>query len=616
MQLESILSSLEGVKGHGHQYTAKCPAHDDQKASLCVSCGNDGRILLKCQAGCSTEEVAGALGLSMVDLFPDKKDTREIIATYQYKDADGKILGEKIRYADKHFSWRRPSPGGWEYKKPTAVGLYNLPAIRGNSVVYLVEGEKDVDTITKAGKAATCSPDGAGPGKWKAHFTDWFRGKQVYIIQDNDDIGKEYAQEEAASISKVAQIVKVLDLCAIWSELPNHGDISDLVNHMGENAAIEALNQLTETAPEWKPKIENGLLLSTASDLLKKELPPVQFIVAGLLPHGLTLLASPPKYGKSWFVLDLCLSVASGRSFLGYNTNKSGCLYLALEDSENRLQDRVRKVLQGETAPENFYYALQSNDLAHGLIGQLEQFIEHVPGVKLIVIDTLQKVRGMMNRCDNAYSQDYNDAGALKSFADTHNLCVLLVHHLRKMSDDSDPFNRISGTNGILGAADTAITLTRTKRSDGETTLSLTGRDVDSSELILQFNKDTFRWYAIGNAEEIERQRARDEYETSPIVTTIKKLLAQSPEHRWDGTAKDLMEAGKYIAQTYLATDLQKLGYAIQNLERPLFDYDGIVHSFAKHGTASKKHSFYYQDSGQFVEIPEGEQEKLPWADT
>ena len=95
-----------------------------------------------------------------------------------------------------------------------------------------MEGEKDADALAALGLSATCSPDGAGPGKWKAAYSKWFAGKTVYILQDNDAVGKAYAKEEAAAVSEVAKQVKVLDLCAIWAELPEHGDVSDLIAHM------------------------------------------------------------------------------------------------------------------------------------------------------------------------------------------------------------------------------------------------------------------------------------------------------------------------------------------------------------------------------------------------
>ena len=176
------------------------------------------------------------------------------------------------------------------------------------------------------------------------------------------------------------------------------------------------------------------------------------------------------------------------------------------------------------------------------------------------------------------------------------------------MKDDDDPFNMISGTNGIMGAADTIWTITKAKRADEEATLHIIGRDVEQSDTVIRFDKDTWTWKPIGGAAWLAEQRARQAYDSSPIVRTIKKLLEQSPARRWDGTAKDLLEAGKYIARTYLAVNSHKLGHEIKSLERPLFDYDGIVHAVRSHGNAGKKHSFYYQDLGELEELPEEEQ--------
>lgn len=146
--------------------------------------------------------------------------------------------------------------------------------------------------------------------------------------------------------------------------------------------------------------------------------------------------------------------------------------------------------------------------------------------------------------------------------------------------------------------------------------MHITGRDVEQSDTVIRFNKEIWRWEPVGEAGWLAEQRAREAYESSPIVKTIKKLLAQSLGHRWDGTCKELMEAGKYMAQTYLAPDNQKLGYEIRNLEKPLFEFDGIVHSTAKtNGNGGKKHRFYYQDLSHLENL-EGEQEAMPWQTT
>lgn len=251
----------------------------------------------------------------------------------------------------------------------------------------------------------------------------------------------------------------------------------------------------------------------TAADLQKKDIPPIKFIVEKLIPIGLNILASPPKYGKSWMVLALCLAVAIGGRFLGYSTNKCGCLYLALEDSQRRLKSRMNKLLSGRTAPSGFHFATASHDMDNGLFDELEGFLEKHPDTGLIVIDTLQRVRGATHGKEGAYAADYREVGALKAFADKHNVAVLLVHHLRKMKDDGDPFNMISGTNGIMGAADTTMVLTKEKRGDENATFSAIGRDIESSDTILRFNKDTCYWENLGDADWFAEQQARREYQ-------------------------------------------------------------------------------------------------------
>lgn len=353
------------------------------------------------------------------------------------------------------------------------------------------------------------------------------------------------------------------------------------------------------------------LPIISAAELQNKDLPPIRYVVVDMFPQGLSLLASPPKYGKSWFVLDLCLSVAAGNSFLNHHTVKSGCLYMALEDSERRLQDRMNKILAGASAPEHFDYATSALDIGHGLIEQLEDYMTQKPETGLIVIDTLQKVRSPGSGKENAYSADYREVGVLKKFADRHGICLLLVHHLRKMMDDTDAFNRISGTNGIMGAADTALVMTRAKRTDTQTTLSITGRDVESNETVIEFRKDDYKWHVIGNADWIAEQRARMEYNNSSIVQTIKKLLEQSPGG-WNGSMQELLDAGKHFANTYLAATPRDLTAKVKALEKPLFDYDGIVHERAKHGNAGGKHHFFFSTVHQIADTVHEESTDTP----
>ena len=353
-------------------------------------------------------------------------------------------------------------------------------------------------------------------------------------------------------------------------------------------------NEPEEDAP---PAVQ-PLKTISAQELQRADLPPVKFLVEDILPEGTGLLSAASKIGKSWLVLDLGLCVAAGAPFMGHTTRRAGVLYLALEDSLSRLQDRMNKVLNGKPPPDGFYFSTDAPKLDTGLLDTIEDHLRRSPSTRLITIDTLQKVRGQALPRESGYAQDYREMETIKRFLDKRGLSVLFVHHNRKMKDDDDPFNQISGTNGIMGAADTTWVITKAKRTDDEATLHITGRDVPQSDTVMRLDKASWTWKPLGGVEQVADQRARQTYEGSPIVKTIKRLLEQSPAGRWDGTAKELMEAGKYIARTYLAVNAKKLGHELKALDGSLFEYDGIVHATATHGTGGKKHHFYYQDLG------------------
>lgn len=348
-------------------------------------------------------------------------------------------------------------------------------------------------------------------------------------------------------------------------------------------------------------------LLSTVSavDLQKKEIPPIRWIVQDLIPAGLSILASPPKFGKSWAVLQMGLSVAYGGSFLGYRCNKAGVLYLALEDGERRLKGRMNKILGPTPAPAGFDFTTAAPTLSTGLLDVLETYLKQHNDNGLILIDTLQKVRDVGGSRD-VYGRDYSDVGALKKLADSRNVALVLVHHLNKGKDDGDPFVRISGTNGLTGAADTMLVMTKAKRNEETTTLAVTGRDVEMQELILQFDKNSCLWQNLGDADAFAEQQARAKYADSPIVRTVKKLLEQRPEG-WTGTAQQLLDSGRFIARTALADTPKALSGKLKSMGTLFFDYDNIIYSYKPNGSGGGKHRFQYADSQQFEEMEQSE---------
>ena len=189
----------------------------------------------------------------------------------------------------------------------------------------------------------------------------------------------------------------------------------------------------------------------SANELMQLDLEPLIPIIHGLLYPGFGILAGAPKQGKSWTCLDMGISVSTGQPFLGFNTNKSDVLYLALEDSVNRIQDRLVKILgNGASAPEGFHIATNCHNLDEGLLTELQNTLNKNPKIKLIIVDTFQKVRGAQIRGETWYSADYKEVAKLKRLADINKVCILVIHHVKKESD-SDPFNNISGSTGITG---------------------------------------------------------------------------------------------------------------------------------------------------------------------
>lgn len=232
-----------------------------------------------------------------------------------------------------------------------------------------------------------------------------------------------------------------------------------------------------------------------ADTLLGIPYEPPSFVVEDLLPQGLHLLAGAPKIGKSWLALWLCLRVAQGAPLWTFATHPCEVLYLCLEDSFQRIQSRLFDLT--EDAPPALHFAVMSEQLRSGLVEQIEQFLRERPATGLVVIDTLQRIRGAGSEA-NPYASDYRDIGVLKAMADRHQIAVLLIHHLRKLNDD-DPMNMISGTTGLSGATDSNFVLRKSKRRENTATLYCTGRDIAYRELSLEFDGEAHIWNLLSD---------------------------------------------------------------------------------------------------------------------
>ena len=261
-----------------------------------------------------------------------------------------------------------------------------------------------------------------------------------------------------------------------------------------------------------------------AEDLQNRTYEPTPFLVDELIPEGLHILAGAPKIGKSWLALWLCLCISQGQPLWNFATTQGEVLYLSLEDSFQRIQTRLFDLT--EDAPPTLHFAIMADTLRHGLEQQIEQFLAEHPTTKLVVIDTLQRVRSAGGD-SNLYANDYQDVGLLKQLADQHHIAILLIHHLRKLHDD-DPMNMISGSTGLSGAADSAFVLQKNARSANAASLHCTGRDIPDRTLKLELDEDDHVWKLLADSKTCS---GASKISTLQLIHLLSDLLRADSEY-------------------------------------------------------------------------------------
>ena len=257
------------------------------------------------------------------------------------------------------------------------------------------------------------------------------------------------------------------------------------------------------------------------------------YIIDGLLYSGAYILAGAPKVGKSFLVAQLAYHISTGQALWNYEVHKGTVLYLALEDDYQRLQERMFRMF-GVEGTDNLHFAVYAKQISNGLNEQLEKFMREHADTKLIIIDTLQKVREIGGEA-YSYANDYEIVGQMKKFADRYSICLLLVHHTRKQPA-GDKFEMISGTTGLLGCADGAFLLQKENRTDLSATLDIVGRDQPDQRLYLQRDKERLIWVL----DHAETELWKEPPDT--ILDFLSRLVtAENPE--WYGSPTELVAA-------------------------------------------------------------------------
>ena len=276
------------------------------------------------------------------------------------------------------------------------------------------------------------------------------------------------------------------------------------------------------------PRYLHTVSMTELYDTVYRSRPP---LIDGLLYPGTYLFVGAPKLGKSFLMAQLAYHISTGTPLWNYPVRKGTVLYLALEDDYSRLQKRLYQMF-GTESTENLYFSVSASQLGSGLDEQLQNFVQEHPDTELIIIDTLQKVREVGGD-SYSYANDYDIIARLKQFADNSGVCLMLVHHTRKQKSD-DPYDMISGTNGLLGAADGAFLLQKEKRTANAATLDVSGRDQQDQRLYLNRNPEKLIW-------ELERTEAELwKLPPEPLLELVAKQLSDDAPD-WQGTPTELV---------------------------------------------------------------------------
>ena len=292
----------------------------------------------------------------------------------------------------------------------------------------------------------------------------------------------------------------------------------------------------------------------TCEEIMTTVYKPIEFVIDGLIAQGLYILAGTPKVGKSWLALDMCLSIAKGEKVLGQKTLQGTALYLCLEDSFQRIQNRLYQITDEPT--DSLHFSVMSESIGHGLEDQIEDFKNTHSDLKIVFIDTLQMVR---NESESNYGSDYKELSVLKSLADKLEIAIVVVHHTRKCSD-SDPFNMISGSTGLSGCVDGSMILIETKRGSRKAKLHCVGRDIENQEINLHFDSNFKKWIVT---DEPTASKSKDNIFLAALYVYLKECID------FCGTASELVNALKSVSdETFypnrVTRDLVQNGYTLK----------------------------------------------------
>lgn len=468
--------------GCGPEVKLRCPFHDDRLPSLAV---NLEKGVWKCHAGCGE---GGVLDFeerfSRCDRETAKANVRELMgeprlfsrgekaeAVYQYHDAQGRLVFEKLRFPSKRFVQRRPTAKGYEYRlgdcrKP----LYRLPEVLVANEIIVCEGEKDADNV-RAALSQVKLPEGArvavttnfdGASCWRQEYAPFFAGKKAVVLADNDEAGRKHATQVAASVYAYAAGVKVVNLPG----LPEKGDVS---NFLAKQPASDLVRVVNET-PQWHPPAPEQKLFLAAPKFVSQARDEIDWLVPGVIERGANgVISAVPKGGKSWVAADLAISLALASEWLGFGVLRPVRVALvSREDNPALTAWRIRHLVEGKPAAEpgllgeNLYINTrqQSSEL---MLDNPEEMAEVLAALKLVRPGfAIFDVFNVLHQADENDAQEMR--AVLRQFSRIQSevgCAIAVVHHWNK-ADQGSITQRLRGSSAIAGWAEWLVGISTT----------------------------------------------------------------------------------------------------------------------------------------------------------
>jgi putative DNA primase/helicase len=503
-----VAHQVNARPGMRSSWRARCPVHDDQHPSVDIDETADGTVLVMCRV-CgkdATPAILAAAGLTLRDLFPavdqgagQESPKRRVVATYDYRSEDGTLLYQSCRFEPgkdgrkKDFQQRRPArpgePNGWVWNIAGVERvLYRLPELleaNPDGWVYIPEGEAKVEALRGLGLTATCNVGGGGKGKWLPGYTAALKGRNVVLLPDNDQAGREHAETVAKALEGVAASVLVIEL----SGLPPKGDVLDWLaaGHTG-----------TELQELLRKKLEGDRPKAVCLTYSDVEALPVPWLWEHWLAEGaITICDGDPGIGKSMLTCDLAARVSRGWCLPPNGgtvvRTPAGVLMLNAEDSPSyTIRPRLDVMGADVSKVHSLTGVLEKGEVRPAALPwdlQLVAELVRRHGVKFVVVDPF-----MAYLSSEIKSKDDHDVrrclSRLKTFAEELNLCVLMLRHLNKQQGGPALY-RGGSSIGIIGAARCAWLVGKDPDCKGRFVLSMNKSNIGPTPKSLSYQIDT-----------------------------------------------------------------------------------------------------------------------------